>query len=230
MSEDGLPLLEGGDAFDGSSSLRSCVNDMINWCGMVTQAMRTEPSINDQFEVARSPSVASAATESSHGLTKGSILKALRTASQPQFPLAKGPGQAYGLGLFSIHLPTSEMDTITNGHTSKIMNSYTLGADSSPMAVIGHTGDLGSFNNAYWTFPETESAVIVMTNASSTYGDPSNIVAQVLIQALFEIQPAIDYEKLAAGVVAKAEAKWQEIFDAWSAKRKVGTHPRELKA
>ena len=61
MSKDGLPLLEGGDAFDGSSCLRSCVNDMIDWCEMVTQAMRTEPSINDQFE-ARSPSVASVAT------------------------------------------------------------------------------------------------------------------------------------------------------------------------
>ena len=110
------------------------------------------------------------------------------------------------------------------------MNSYTLGADSSPMAVIGHTGELGSFNSAYWTFSETESAVIVMTNASSTYGDPSNIVAQVLIKALFEIQPAIYYEKLASEVLVSTKAKWQETLDAWSAKRKVGTHLRELKA
>ena len=77
------------------------------------------------------------------------------------------------------------------------------------MVVVGHTGALGSFTNAYWTFPETESAVIVMTDASSTYGDSRNIVTQVLIQALFELQPAIDYEELALAVVAKAKAKWQ---------------------
>ena len=45
MSEDGLPLLKGGDAFDGSGSLRSCVNDMIIWCKVLIQATRTEPSI-----------------------------------------------------------------------------------------------------------------------------------------------------------------------------------------
>ena len=88
------------------------------------------------------------------------------------------------------------------------------------MAVVGHTGDLGSFTNAYWTFLETESAVIVT----------SNTIAQVLIQALFDMQPAIDYEKLASGVVAKAKARWQEVHDAWSAERKVGTRPREMKA
>ena len=227
MSEDGLPLLKGGDAFGASGSLRSCVNDMITWCKVLIQAMRAEPSMNDNFEEAGPPSVA---IESSLGLTRDSVLKALRTAAQPQSPLAKDPRQAYGLGLFSFHLPTCEINTVTNGHAPEIMDSYTLGADSPPMVVVGHTGDLGSFTNAYWTFPETASAVIVMTNASSTYGDPSNIVAQVLIQALFEMEPPIDYEKLASGVVAKAKGRWQEVLDAWSAQRKAGTQPRELKA
>ena len=220
MIEDSLLLLEGGDAFDGSGSLRSCVHDMITWCKVLIEAMRTEPSINDNSEAAYPPSVTSVAIESSHGLTKDSILKTLRTTTQPHFPLAKDPQQTYGLGLFSFHLPTCEINTVTNGHAPEIMNSYTVGADSPPMAVIGHTGDLGSLTNAYWTFPKTESAIIVMTNASSTYGDPSNIVAQVLIQALFEMQPAINYEELAFGVVAKAKAKWQEVLDAWSAERK----------
>ena len=230
MSEDGLPLLQGGDAFDGSGSLRSCVNDMITWCKVLIQAMRNQPSIDDNSERICSPGVASGMIESSHGLTTHSVLRALRTAAQPQVPLANDSRQAYGLGLYSFHLPTREINTVTNGHAPEIMHSYTLGADSSPMVVIGHTGDLGSFTNTYWAFPETESAVIVMTNASSTYGDPSNIVAQALIQALFEMQPAINYEKLASGVVAKAKAKWQEVLDAWSAQRKAGTQPRELAA
>lgn len=56
MSEDGLPLLQGGDAFDGSGSLRSCVNDRITWCKVLIQAMRAQPSMNDNFEGACLPS------------------------------------------------------------------------------------------------------------------------------------------------------------------------------
>ena len=227
MSEDGLPLLKGEDAFGGSDSLKSCVNDIIIRCKVLIQAMRAEPSMNDIFEEACPPSVT---IGSSHGLTKDSILKALRTATQPQFPLAKDSRQIYGLGLFSFHLPICEINKVTNGYASEIMNGYTLSADSSPIEVIGQGGDLESLTNAYWTFPETESAVIVMTNASSTYGYPSNILTQVLIQALFEMQPATDYEKLASGAVAKAKARWQEVLDAYGAERRVGTHRREVKA
>ena len=188
LSEDDLPLLKGGDAFEGSGSLTSCVNDMIIWCKVLIQAMRAEPSINDKFEEACPPSVA---TESFHGVAKQSVLNAIRTATQSQFSLAKDSQQANGLGLFSSYVLTSEINTLTSGHAPEIMNSYTIGAGSPPMLAVGHTGDLGSFTNAYWTFPRTESAVIVMTYASSTYGDPSNILAQVLIQALFDIQLAI---------------------------------------
>ena len=203
-NEEGLPLLKGGDAFDGSGSLSSCVNDMITWCKVLLQAMRTEPSINDDPEAACPSSVASVAIDSSHGLAKESIIKALQTATQPHFPLANDSRQAYGLGLFSFYLPTREINTVTNDHAPETINGYILGADSPPMVVVGHTGDLGSFTNAYWTFPQTKSAVIVMTDASSTYGDSRNIVTQVLIQALFELQPAVNYEELAFGVVAKA--------------------------
>ncbi len=59
MSEDGLPLLKAGDAFDGSGSLRSCVNDMITWCKVLIQAMRTQPSKGDNSEAACPPNVAS---------------------------------------------------------------------------------------------------------------------------------------------------------------------------
>ena len=230
MSQDGLPLLKGGDAFDGSGSLRSCVHDMIIWCKVLIPAIRTEPSTNDNSKAACQSSVPSVTIESSQDSATESILKALRTITQPHFPLAKDPRQAYSLGLFSFHLPTPEINTVTNGHAPEIMNSYTLGADSPSMLVVSHTGDLGSFTNAYWTFPETESAIIVMTNASSTYGDPSNIVAQVLMHALFDMRPVFDYEELAFGVVAKAKAQWQEVLDALSAERKGGTQPRELSA
>ena len=96
--------------------------------------------------------------------------------------------------------------------------------------MIGHTGDLGSFTSAYWGFPETESAIVVLTNSSSSDGDPSNIVTQVLMQALFDLKPVIDFVKVASEVVAEAREGWNRAVDAWTANRLSGTQSRELKA
>lgn len=42
LSEIGLPSLQGGDAFDGSGSLRSCVNDVVTWCKVLIEALKLQ--------------------------------------------------------------------------------------------------------------------------------------------------------------------------------------------
>lgn len=64
-------------------------------------------------------------------------------------------------------------------------------------------------------FPETESAVVVMTNASSVDGDPSNIVAQAVTQALFALIPEVDFVDIAAQATAAAKGRWQSTVDTW---------------
>ena len=96
--------------------------------------------------------------------------------------------------------------------------------------MIGHTSDLGSFKSAYWGFPETGSAIVALTNSSSSDGDPSNIVTQVLMQALFDLKPVIDFVKVASEVVAEAREGWNRAVDAWMANRLSGTQSRELRA
>ena len=98
------------------------------------------------------------------------------------------------------------------------MRSYILGAESPPRKAIGHTGDLGYLlHNRVLDLPEIESAVVVLTNSSSVDGDPSNMVAQVLTQALFDLQPPIDLVKVASKVVMKAKASWNRVVDARAA-------------
>ncbi|KAL2058640.1 hypothetical protein ABVK25_001368 [Lepraria finkii] len=100
-----------------------------------------------------------------------------------------------------------------------MMKPHILGADSSPKKVIGHTGDLGSFISAYWVFPETESAVVVLMSSSSADGDSSNIIVQVLMQTLFDLQPAIDFVKVAPEAVMEAKARWDQAVDTWTENR-----------
>jgi hypothetical protein len=87
------------------------------------------------------------------------LLRALKAAQTPLFPLATDPKQAYALGLFTFQLPTTEMNVVTN--TDVIITPYRIGAHSPSMTVVGHTGELGGFLSAYWTFHDEGSAVVV---------------------------------------------------------------------
>jgi CubicO group peptidase (beta-lactamase class C family) len=166
-----LPSLEAGDAFDASESIRSCVKDMLTWCQALIAASKI-PTHTEEEAI----EVVPALTFDSARRLRRNLFKAMRVLQQPQIPLTRDPSQSYALGLYSFHLPTKEINAVTNA--PNVTNSYILGAESAPRAVIDHNGDLGSFTSAYWAFPETESAVVVMTNVSSVDGDPSNIVAQ----------------------------------------------------
>ena len=158
-------------------------------------------------------------------MTRHDLLRALRAIQLPRFPLGSDKLQSYGLGLYTFRMPTTVINSVTN--SSEIMNSYTLGKTSPPRAVIGHTGDLGSFTCAYWVFPDTESAVAVLTNASSVYGDSSNIVAQVLIQALFSLEPEIDFVSIAERAKIAAQNIWQNTCALWWSNRQSGTDSRD---
>lgn len=211
-----------GDAFDGSGCLRSCVRDMLKWCKILIAASEC----SDSSEEGGCEVVPPVSTEPSENLSKHDLLKAMRFVQQPHIALTSDPLQSYGLGLFSFHLPTTEINSVTNA--PDVMKSYVLGAKSAPKAVIGHSGDLVSFTSAFWAFPETQSAVVVLTNASSVDGDPSNIVAQVLIQAMFALAPAIDFVDIAQKANAAARNTWNSAADSWNSARIGATHPKDL--
>lgn len=163
-------------------------------------------------------------------ITKRSILRP-KNRHQAQFPLATDPQQAYGLGLYSFHLPPHEINIVTNTHAIETVKTHTICANSPPRRFTGHTGDLQDFTNAYWTFPEeSESAVVAMTNTSSAYSDPSNIVGHVLIQGSSDLQLAGDVEHTACEAVSQAKAQWQRVVDNWKSRRLAGTQPHELSA
>ncbi|KAK3168741.1 hypothetical protein OEA41_005189 [Lepraria neglecta] len=103
-----------------------------------------------------------------------------------------------------------------------------MGAESAPKKVIGDTSDLRGFTSTYWVFPETESAVVVLTNASNANGDSSNVVAQVLTQALFNMKPTINYLSVALEMRTHSLAQWQHALVERTAHRCSGTkskHP-----
>lgn len=201
-----------GPRLRGSGSIKTCVNDMLNWCSFLITASKRKLR-EEECPLAIFP----VSSRHETTLTRERLLKAAWTIQQPEFPLSPSPGtgQAYGLGLYTFKLPTKRINTISNS-ASMIMEDYIMGATSPSRKVIGNTSDLGTYTSTYYIFPETESAIIVLSNGSSVNGDATNIIAQLLTQALFNLQPPIDYLAVADLVSSQAIAQWQTTLEAWT--------------
>ena len=87
------------------------------------------------------------------------------------------------------------------------MTNHTLGTESPPRRAVGHIGDYSSFTSAYWTSPSTGSVVVVLTNKSSADGDASHIVAQLLMEALFDLEPKHGFVYIARRAVDAAKER-----------------------
>ena len=128
----------------------------------------------------------------------------------------------------AFRMPTTAINLVTN--SPEASSSYTLGETSPPRAAIGHTGHLGSFTCACWVFSDTESAVVILTNASSVNGDSSNIVAQFLIQVLFSLEPEIDFISIAKRAKIAAQNIWRKTCTLWWSNRHIGIDSRDHSA
>ncbi|KAI0438880.1 beta-lactamase/transpeptidase-like protein [Xylaria telfairii] len=97
---------------------------------------------------------------------------------------------SYSLGWARHVIPLSHLGWLsTNGPQSK----YILGRDSRPRLLFHHGGQITGYLNSIYLFPETQSAVIVLTNAQGA-GDCLDWIAQAIIQKLFDLKPALDFQ------------------------------------
>jgi hypothetical protein len=109
-----------------------------------------------------------------------------------------------------------------------ISKPYVVGEAGKPQTAVGHTGELGSFLTSYWTVPEEKTGVLVFSNTFNIHGDPTNLISQLLLQALFDYQPRIDFTAVTDDIIANAAKRWDESVKQWEAGRTQGTSPRDL--
>ncbi|KAI5457332.1 beta-lactamase/transpeptidase-like protein [Mariannaea sp. PMI_226] len=244
----GLPRLNNGIAFDSSGSVRSCVDDLLLWSKALMQSWRqANPSRHHYRNQAQlvtaepEPGCLTVITHFLSGLAKwvkniyhhrrrvhceSDLAISMATAQTPYFPLSGDSNQQYALGLFNLHLPTTEMNVVTNPDVND--RHYSIGKDSGDRLVIGHTGELGGFLSAYWTFPDDDCSIVVLTNSFQINGDPTNIIAQLLTQTLFNLKPVVDFDEVAKNVVSNAKGRWDTVVTEWKKHRRAGTSPEPL--
>lgn len=241
-----LPSLDNGVAFDSSGSVRSCVDDLLLWSRALMKAWRTAHPTRSHLlhqkagqdpgclprlghlisRLRKSPGKRRQANNLIGGDEQLTV--SLAASQQPHFPLAGDEKQQYALGLFNLHLPTSEMNIVTNPDVNS--QEYSIGKNSKDRVAIGHTGELGGFLSAYWTFPEDDCAIVVLTNSFQINGDPTNLIAQLLAQTLFDMRPTVDFVEVAKNVVRNARGRWRTIQKQWTAHRIPNTWHKPLAA
>ncbi|KAL4875866.1 beta-lactamase/transpeptidase-like protein [Aspergillus karnatakaensis] len=215
-----------------ATGMRSTLDDMLTFCLAVLDAERAEIDPNYERRIPNNP------------------LKQITRVRRGYWTRpADDPGvskdAAYGMGWFRTEIPGSMVSAFSgNGFTrekgQRLHLQHILGSSekhkAKPVQVVAHTGGMRGSLFSVFTFPETQSAVVTMTNGRDL-GDASDWTAQLLIQALFDLEPKIDLiewarkeaELTAAFHAEKVERPWREGRGVDDLTRKLSTYAGEYR-
>ncbi|KAE8377059.1 beta-lactamase/transpeptidase-like protein [Aspergillus bertholletiae] len=177
------------------TGIGSSLNDMLTWCISVLSAERGEVESSPTNEGPTLPSSPTSTNKKRNPLKQMTRVRRGYWTRPPDDPAISAEA-AVGMGWIRMMLPSSMLGAFSgNGFTrepplSMHLNNI-LGTQSEKRLMVGHTGGVMGGVTTVWTFPETQSAIVTMANTRQL-GDASDFTAQVLIQALFDLQPRID--------------------------------------
>ncbi len=133
----------------------------------------------------------------------------------------------YTPGWFRTTVPTSALGMTAYNPVHR--REDIIGKESKPRTVYGHSGVLsGSVATAY-VIPGSRSAVVAFSNG--TDGDAAETASQILLQALFDLKPAVDLLPSAKASVAKRREMHEDVVKEWRERMNVALYdasPEEL--
>lgn len=144
----------------------SNASDMMKWAKAILDAIHHEPSVLKEV-----------ATIVSHktNITASSIGE-----------------NTYSLGFARATIPSTELGMLSlNGP----QREHVIGRKSRPRLVLYHNGGMSGYLTAFYLFPETKSAIVALGN-SHGLGDGPDWSAQAIAQAMFDLQPPIDFAEV----------------------------------
>ncbi|KAF2195030.1 beta-lactamase/transpeptidase-like protein [Zopfia rhizophila CBS 207.26] len=200
------PELEDGGVQGASGFVRSSVNDMLTWAKSL---MIVESRPADSLK------------PDSGSYEAYNILRNVEVTRCARRPIIFDEGlkeNSYGLGWFRHSLPSKWLGSI-GPNFALLQDPPVIGEFSESRLTICHYGEFGGFLTSFYTFPDTCSAVIVMANSSPSRGDPTDLIAQMLIQEIFEMQPKVKIEEYALRAAHTAKLIWPALVHDWVSSR-----------
>lgn len=195
-----LSALDDGSPQGAAGYVRSSVSDMLIWARAVMEAE------GDGF---------------TKTLSKDNPLRQmqiLRCAHRPITVEGNGYENSYGLGWFRHMLPSAWLGSI-GPNFALLPDPPIMNQEGPPRLTIAHWGEFNGFLTAFYTFPKTQSAVIVMANSAPGRGDPADLIAQMLCQKLFHMQPPVNFEDYATRAARTSSLLWPALVEEWVSNR-----------
>jgi len=158
-----------------------------------------------------------------------SLMNPLRHISQitsQKFPVTDDTvnENTYGFGWARHMIPSTQLGWLSTNGPQK---DDIIGRESRPRLTLYHGGQVTGYLNSIYLFPETKSAVVVLTNAQSA-GDCSDLVAQMLVQSLFDMKPEVDFEMRAKKASISSLSLHMKMRADWHRNRRPMTPQPEL--
>ncbi|KAF7561163.1 hypothetical protein G7046_g2978 [Stylonectria norvegica] len=201
----GDPKLEDGDIQGAAGFIRSSVNDMLRWAKAV---MESEAPLDKDLKSPTIPGVEFA-----------------RCSHRP-ITYENGLGEnSYGFGWFRHTLPSRWLGSI-GPNFALLPDPPIIGQSSEPKLALAHWGEFQGFLTSFYTFPATNSAIVVMANSSPSRGDPTDLIAQALCQELFDLQPRVNLAEYAVRASNTAGLIWSSLVEDWVTTRHQNTARR----
>lgn len=212
--DDGTPFrIEGVKLRDGTimgsaGGARSCVNDLLRlyqaFLRSYNDQLRTGASSTPDSPLKHVPSLMSA-----HAILPGPTLH----------------GTTYALGWARSELPGPM--GVTGLNPNLVDKMPIVGRGSPSRLCIYHQGSLPGALTAVNLFPETDSAIVVLSNALALK-DCADWIGQSLVECLFDVEEKNDYLKIAQASADRSRAWYTSIKDRLDEDSKGGTEPRPL--
>lgn len=185
----------------------STIPDMLTWARAILERLRDEGTqraialANEEQEPkARSTFDLEPETKPS-SIRQKALANPLRRISQitsHRFPVTDDTinKSTYGYGWARREISSSHLGWLSINGPQKL---HIIGQLSRPRLALNHGEQVTGYLNTIYLFPESDSAVVVLTNAQSA-GDCSDLVAQMYAQALFDLHSKIDFQERALHV------------------------------
>ncbi|KAK4244750.1 beta-lactamase/transpeptidase-like protein [Corynascus novoguineensis] len=150
----------------GSGGLRSSVNDLLKWSACLLSALNNKRSKSDAV------------------LRHASPIFNRCTIANPED--AKAGDYCTG---WCHHRTPAELGLIS---PNRSLVSPVLGTDSPSLLVYGHQGDVPGYTCNLYLIPDSNSAVVVLSNGTGL-GDATDFIAQDIIQTMSWLRPEVDF-------------------------------------
>ncbi|KAL8834456.1 MAG: hypothetical protein Q9176_007480 [Flavoplaca citrina] len=193
----------------GAGGARSCVADLLDYYAA--------------FLNAREDQISSGKTWSADSPFKQVVPI---TSAHSEIAISRFKNQAYCMGWVEGQLP-GPLGIISNNFERLGTNAPEIGKNGPSMITLNHAGSMVGAMTGVILFPESKSAIIVLTNTLGLT-DTADTVSQLLTETLFDLPKKHDFVELTQEVVNVELKSLSDVADKLEQERTPGTSPRDL--